>query len=71
VKGGMLCQEEMEKDHRVQAREQADAEALVLMVQGRPGLVSSAVRVRDLLLVEEAAGRDLVLNRRQRTARRF
>jgi hypothetical protein len=28
----MLCQEEMEEDHRVQARERADAEALVLKV---------------------------------------
>jgi hypothetical protein len=46
----------MEKDHREQVRERADAEAPVLPLSSRP--VSSVVRARVSRTVVQAAGRD-------------
>jgi len=75
----MLCREEMERDHREQEQEQADAEGRVLLMQGRALMaLSRAVRVRDSRpeaeagagLLAQAAGRVLAIKRRQEIARR-
>ena len=48
MKGGIVCREEMEEDHRVQEQEQADAAGRVLSVQGRrTGLVTWAEPARE------------------------
>jgi len=73
MKGGMLCREEMEEDHREQEQEQAAAGDRVLPIQGRlKGPVTWAVPVRGLRLaveagaglLAEAAVRALAISRR-------